>query len=822
MVRLAGQLFAHVRGFLAVAVQCGIDLPANGHRSMRSDDWNNSSDTLEPDDDDFATPGRTSSGIAVRNLKRLPAASTPSRPKSLGDLKASRKAAMGADYPPMPTGPLKIIQRKLSEQHLTSPIRRTVNSATPRQHRPAQDSISSNSSSSSMSSDSLGTPATPVFPSGPATTPELLDALRYTHDSFLSTIAAFIGHAHSHSRHSHASSTGHMYDLVREIVDVVCRLLTVVEAVLRHPDVPPTKTDSLRAAKEGLYNVTSTLADSVRALTGPPAEGVSEEMEKEGLLNCATDALRAGSDLTNAVKKCLQRTTGERPLVFTLPSPTDPDGEMYTPRKFSHANRPSTASVPRIRKAESVRELNELYVEGDEEDLTIQAEGVEDADPTMTITAPGQRQPTTEEGGIGHAPPMPPLDPSVDDDTLPTPITPVTPAIYAEDKPLPDLRPSIDSATLRSDSASLNSYAPTEDDRTTWEGSHHRHYGGPSTSTFEEKLLNGDLPAIPGAPGQFAAVLPWTFPHDHSPEDVAYNSDGQLVGATLEALVERMTPHDALVEPPFAAVFFMTFRLFTTPTALLEAVIARYNVIPPPGLADVDLRLWQQRKGLPVRLRVSNFIKTWVETYWRHSTDADVVPLLLSFLTDALGAMFPGPSQRILELVRHRIAAGGKEGLSPKTRDAGFPLNPPTIPGPISEVPRPIMTKTVLAALRTRSYATVAVTDFDPLELARQLTVMECVLYCAIQPDEVLETGSKTGTNASVKLVTGLSTAITGWVAESILNEPDTKKRTALVKYFIKLADRCVSLRNYSTPRSILAALDSSTIARLHQTWNVS
>jgi len=40
-----------------------------------------------------------------------------------------------------------------------------------------------------------------------------------------------------------------------------------------------------------------------------------------------------------------------------------------------------------------------------------------------------------------------------------------------------------------------------------------------------------------------------------------------------------------------------------------------------------------------------------------------------------------------------------------------------------------------------------------------------------------------------------------------------------LVKFFIKVADRCVSLHNYSTPRSILAALDSSTISRLRQTW---
>lgn len=79
------------------------------------------------------------------------------------------------------------------------------------------------------------------------------------------------------------------------------------------------------------------------------------------------------------------------------------------------------------------------------------------------------------------------------------------------------------------------------------------------------------------------------------------------------------------------------------------------------------------------------------------------------------------------------------------------------------------------------------------------------------------QSGARPAVN--VKAVSALSTAITGWVSESILDEPDIKKRTLLVKFFIKVADRCTSLHNFSTPRSILAALDSSTIARLHQTW---
>ncbi|KAI8986206.1 ras guanine nucleotide exchange factor domain-containing protein [Trametes punicea] len=868
MVRLAGQLFAHVRGFLAVAVQCGVNLPSNAVRNALEESestlpdgrWASTNGTLvqddEQSDDCFTTPARSTNGIGARPRRMTNTMTpTPTRPKSLGDLKVPKRAAMGADYPPMPTGPLRIPQRKLSEQQLASPARRFVASSGALGHKAAQDSISSNSSTSSSSfssSDSSGAPATPVFPSGPATSAELTEALRATHDAFLSTIAAFIGHAHSHSRTSHASSTGHMYDLVREVVDTVCRLLTLVEAVLRHPDVPLPKAAALRSAKESVYNVTSSLADAVRVLAGAPPEDLSEEEEKARLLKCATDALKAGSDCAAAVKRCLQRATGERPFVFHLPVPGEPDAGAYTPRKFSHAHRASEASVngggggvaaaggPRIRRASSLVALHGPYVsgarqgeeDGEEEDMTIQAQSVEETGHTMTA-----KRPSVEEIAISEEPPSPSTSPAPSPSSTPIPHGEATeeaaPALAAPEVPnksLPpaDTRPSLD--TVRSDALSLRSYAPTEDDRTTWEGSQ-RHGPTPSISTFEEKLMSGELPPVPTS-RLATTVLPWTFPHDHSPEDVAYNSDGQLVGATLAALVERMTPHDSLVEPPFAAVFFMTFRLFTTPAELLDAVITRYNILPPPGLSDADLRLWQQRKGLPVRLRVSNFIKTWVESYWRHATDSAVVPTLISFTKEALSIMFPGPSQRILELIHQRMHSS--ENVSRATaatkgdrlRDAGIPLNPPVVlPGPISEIPRPIMTKTVLAALRSATFAAVAVTDFDALELARQLTVMECTLYCAIQPEELLldgaaaTGGNTTGSPARVKAVTSLSTAITGWVAESILNEPDTKKRTALVKFFIKLADRCVSLRNYSTPRSILAALDSSTIARLHQTW---
>jgi hypothetical protein len=110
-----------------------------------------------------------------------------------------------------------------------------------------------------------------------------------------------------------------MYELVREIVDIVCKLLVVVEAVLHHPTVPTHKAANLKLAKDGLYNVTSGLAESVRLLTGSLPPDMTEEQEKMALIRSATDALKAGADCVAAVKMCLSRSSGEQPFIIERP-----------------------------------------------------------------------------------------------------------------------------------------------------------------------------------------------------------------------------------------------------------------------------------------------------------------------------------------------------------------------------------------------------------------------------------------------------------------------------------------------------------------------
>ncbi len=49
----------------------------------------------------------------------------------------------------------------------------------------------------------------------------------------------------------------------------------------------------------------------------------------------------------------------------------------------------------------------------------------------------------------------------------------------------------------------------------------------------------------------------------------------------------------------------------------------------------------------------------------------------------------------------------------------------------------------------------------------------------------------------------------------------DIKKRVTMVKRFVKLAEVCRDLRNFSTLMAVLAGLNNSAVRRLKLTWQV-
>ncbi|CAO3594261.1 unnamed protein product [Absidia cylindrospora] len=289
-----------------------------------------------------------------------------------------------------------------------------------------------------------------------------------------------------------------------------------------------------------------------------------------------------------------------------------------------------------------------------------------------------------------------------------------------------------------------------------------------------------------------------------SDDEVIVNADGHLTGATIEALIEKLTLHEKSPDLVFTRAFFYNFRLFTTPSAFVDLLIQRFRLSPPsdPVLSEEEFKVWKNRVLVPVRLRVYNVIKTWLETYYRYEQDG-VESQLTAFATEDMQAAMPGPAKRMIDLIQrtfeirghsishrkmsyaicstsssHSSTLFGVNGSNVSLSEYN-PLRPPlqtknssghlslssgsslfsdlslfgndshnsyyTSSSSLSDqlhYPPINLTRSLRNALRKavnqNALTLVHINDFDCMELARQFTLMESALFCQITPYEMI------------------------------------------------------------------------------------
>ena len=272
--------------------------------------------------------------------------------------------------------------------------------------------------------------------------------------------------------------------------------------------------------------------------------------------------------------------------------------------------------------------------------------------------------------------------------------------------------------------------------------------------------------------------LPWFLRLDYEGE-VQYDSKSEppaIKGGTLIGLVEQLTRHDRY-DAPFKTTFLLTYRSFTNAAELFEALICRWNVQPPPGLQEEDLELWKQRKQHPIRMRIVNVMKSWIDTYWMESNDAkslDLMARVYNFAKDTVTSSGIPGWRPLLNVIEQRMR--GEDTSAKKL-----------VPNPNFQAPLPILPKNMKK---------LKFLEIDPTEFARQLTIIESRLYGKIKPHECLNKiwQDKSASNdqdsgANVKALILHSNRLTNWVAEMILAQTEVKKRVNAIKHFVAVAD---------------------------------
>jgi hypothetical protein len=277
--------------------------------------------------------------------------------------------------------------------------------------------------------------------------------------------------------------------------------------------------------------------------------------------------------------------------------------------------------------------------------------------------------------------------------------------------------------------------------------------------------------------------------------------ENQVTGGTFEALVERLTLHDTIIDADFVCVFMLTFRCFASCDQFLDCMIKRFMAPEPQNLSTDQLQQWKQRKQIPTRLRVFNMLKTWLETYFFDGHDDTCLPKLIAFTQNEMKTHLPNNAGRLADLIQNRnsktsvvssISKGTPRMFRSRSIDRLLMAAQYTQSAKDADAPppTPILSKSHVNQLRSHTLGNI--TDLDPVEVARQLTLLDCKQYCAIRPYELVKQEfakkeSKIAVN--VKGMSKLSNEITTFTAECVLYELDVKKRASIIKFFIKVAN---------------------------------
>ncbi|KAJ3558904.1 hypothetical protein NM688_g656 [Phlebia brevispora] len=292
---------------------------------------------------------------------------------------------------------------------------------------------------------------------------------------------------------------------------------------------------------------------------------------------------------------------------------------------------------------------------------------------------------------------------------------------------------------------------------------------------------------------------PWYLRPNYDQSEILIDPDGGVRAGSKPALIERLTAHET-ADPTFSKNFMITFKSFMTLDELFELLVQRFWIQPPETLNSDELEIWTKQKQVMIRLRVINTFRTMV-------TDEDVLEKDDMYILDRIKdfASKPEVSNSIaaakqLVVLIDRVQRGGEGPIKTTATTSAAPPPPPILP---------------------KTTKKLKLLDVDPLELARQLTLMEASMYKKIRPIECLQRGrEQKGKNTdNIASIIQLSNRIANWVAESVLSKEDSRKRAAVVKHFINVADRCRLLQNFSTMVAITSGLNTPPIRRLKRTW---
>ncbi|XP_059016022.1 ral guanine nucleotide dissociation stimulator-like 3 isoform X2 [Mustela lutreola] len=297
-----------------------------------------------------------------------------------------------------------------------------------------------------------------------------------------------------------------------------------------------------------------------------------------------------------------------------------------------------------------------------------------------------------------------------------------------------------------------------------------------------------------------------------------------LRAARLERLVQELVSGDREQDPGFVPAFLATHRAFASTARVLGLLLPP----PPPPLPPGTEIKKTEGGGLRVNknLRaVVSVLGSWLRDHPQDFRDPPAHSDLGSVRTFLGWAAPAGPEAQEAEKLLGAFLEEAKQKQEEEEKPEAWTGPPGAVHSPRPDSPEDCSEPEAEAGPMREGPELL---DFSVDELAEQLTLLDVELFARVRSCECLgsvwsqrDRPGAASTAPTVRATVTQFNLVTGCVLGSVLGEQGlaSPQRAQRLEKWIRVAQRCRELRNFSSLRAILSALQSNPIYRLKRSW---
>ncbi|NWV97583.1 RGL1 protein, partial [Machaerirhynchus nigripectus] len=296
------------------------------------------------------------------------------------------------------------------------------------------------------------------------------------------------------------------------------------------------------------------------------------------------------------------------------------------------------------------------------------------------------------------------------------------------------------------------------------------------------------------------------LPPEHTVRQYETSKIRAIKAGTLEKLVENLLTAFGDADFSYISIFLATYRAFASPRAVLELLLDRFGNLEASSCGEVA-NLNSLESEMVLRVEIASVLRAWLDQCsedFREPPDYMCLLKLLDYLKNNMpNSDMESRVQNLLRKFQNQEVEAIDGFCSTSSSDV--------VDGEELEISNP-----------------EEFSSFQDQVVAEQLTYMDVMLFRRVVPYHCLgsiwsQRDKKENKNLAptVRATITQFNAVTKCVISTILGTRELKiqQRAKIIEKWIHIAHECRILKNFSSLRAIISALQSNSIYRLKTTW---